>query len=210
MLPPVFPVTFQDLPAQKTVTGLKDGQAIRLRGPGVPPQVVLDEGDLIGEPRQALWIRVLRSSAHPGGVLIYRIEWRGFVIVYATDTEGYASTDRRLARFAHGADLLIHDAQYSEEHYLGTSPYARSTQGWGHSTYRMACEVARAADVRRLALFHFDPTYTDEKVSQLEASARQIFPETFAAREGLAVSLSRGPAGRAIPLAPVEQVRAAV
>ena len=60
-----------------------------------------------------------KSYAHPGGVYVYRITWRGKSVVYATDTEGYVGTDRRLVQFAKHADVLIHDAQYLEEHYRG-------------------------------------------------------------------------------------------
>ena len=188
MLPPVFPISLQDMAAQKTISSLKEGQAIALTG-GMPPRVLPAEELGSEDQRQTVFIRVLKSSAHPGGVLVYRIEWRDFSIVYATDTEGYASTDRRLVDFARGADLLIHDAQYTEEHYLGSAAGARSTQGWGHSTYRMACDVARAAAVRRLALFHFDPAYSDQVVDRIEADARQFFPDVFAAREGLELTI---------------------
>jgi phosphoribosyl 1,2-cyclic phosphodiesterase len=206
MLPPVFPVTLQDMAAQKTISSLKEGQLICFPGQSLVPQVI-SAGDTLAErQRQGLHIRVLRSSAHPGGVLVYRIEWCDYSIVYATDTEGYASTDRRLASFAHGADLLIHDAQYTEEHYLGLASGNRSTQGWGHSTPRMACDVARAAQVRHLALFHFDPTYSDQQVSQIETGARQYFPEAYAAREGLTVTLGQESVVTDLPLATIERV----
>jgi phosphoribosyl 1,2-cyclic phosphodiesterase len=209
MLPPVFPVTLQDMAAQKTISSLNEGQLICYPGQSLVPQLVSAEDAARERQPQALCIRVLRSSAHPGGVLIYRIEWRDYSIVYATDTEGYASTDRRLASFARGADLLIHDAQYTEEHYLGLAPGIRSTQGWGHSTFRMACEVARAAEVRHLALFHFDPTYSDQQISQIETSARQFFPESYAAREGLSVTLRREAAVTSLPSTVNERIQIA-
>jgi phosphoribosyl 1,2-cyclic phosphodiesterase len=192
MVPPVFPVTLQDMGAAKEIHSLSENQKLVLRAAGsVPELVALGTAfrDAAAVDAGAVQIRVMRSPAHPGGVLIYRVEWRGQVVVYATDTEGYANTDRRLANFARGADLLIHDAQYTEAHYLGLLPGTRSTQGWGHSTHRMACEVAQAAGVKRLALFHFDPTYSDETVAGIEAESQAHFPGAFAAREGLEIWL---------------------
>jgi len=89
--------------------------------------------------------------------------------------------------------LLIHDAQYTEGHYLGTAPGRRSTQGWGHSTPRMACDVALAAGVQRLALFHFEPTYADEIIEAIETEAQGYFAGAFAAREGLEITLENQP-----------------
>jgi ribonuclease BN (tRNA processing enzyme) len=107
--------------------------------------------------------------------------------VYATDTEGYAGIDRRLVRFAREADLLIHDAQYLEEHYRGQLAGFSSTQGYGHSTAEMASEVAASARVGQLVLFHHDPSYPDRVISQLETQARKKFAKVQAAYEGLEI-----------------------
>ena len=66
-----------------------------------------------------------------------------------------------------------------------------SKQGFGHSTPQMACEVARAAGVKRLALFHHDPAYADESVHDLEEQAQALFKGAFSAREGLEIELSK-------------------
>jgi ribonuclease BN (tRNA processing enzyme) len=115
--------------------------------------------------------------------------------VYATDTEGYVGTDRRLAAFARGADLLIHDAQYGEEHYRGGLAGFPVTQGYGHSTAAMACELAASAQVRELVLFHHDPAYTDARIAAHEVAARRLFPRSRAAYEGLEIDLALDPAG---------------
>ena len=54
----------------------------------------------VGLSDEAVIIRIHKSYAHPGGVFVYRITWRGRSVVYATDTEGYVGTDRRLVAFA--------------------------------------------------------------------------------------------------------------
>jgi phosphoribosyl 1,2-cyclic phosphodiesterase len=191
MVPPYFPVSLKEMSASRDIHGMTEYQVVCWTESGHAPQVVASSA-MDSTRTDVVRIRVLRSYAHPGGVLVYRVEWRDLVVVYATDTEGYANTDRRLVDFARGADLLIHDAQYTEEHYLGLIPGMRSTQGWGHSTANMAIDVARAANVGRLALFHFDPSYPDQTIAQIEAGARQLFPGTFAAREGMEVILSAG------------------
>ena len=189
MIPPFFPVTLHDMSATKDISSLSESQCILLCKDNPVPVLQSIGSHSACIESDAVCIRVLKSYAHPGGVLIYRIEWRGWSVVYATDTEGYANTDRRLASFAHGTDLLIHDAQYTEEHYLGLAPDGRSTQGWGHSTAAMACDVAQAAVVKRLALFHFDPGYSDRTVAHIEKEACQRFSATLAAREGLEITL---------------------
>jgi len=190
MLPPVFPVTLQEMNASKEISGVTDSQLICLNSLGDAPQVVSINNPPAVQDPDMVWIQALRSYAHPGGVFIYRISWRNLAVVYATDTEGYAHTDRRLVNFACNAHLLIHDTQYTEDQYLGLAPGGRPTQGWGHSTASMACEVAHAAGVGRLALFHYDPGYNDTVIAQIEAGARRLYPDAFAAREEMEVTLS--------------------
>jgi phosphoribosyl 1,2-cyclic phosphodiesterase len=175
--PPAFPVTLRDMNAAKEIRAVTDLDVILLDENGI--RLTRGGGQT---PPDAVVIRLMKSSAHPGGVYIYRITWRGCSLVYATDTEGYVGSDRRLAAFAKGADLLIHDAQYSEEDYA-------QKQGYGHSTPQMACELARVAGAKQLALFHHDPGYDDESVHDLEEQAQGLFKNSFAAREGLTVDL---------------------
>jgi phosphoribosyl 1,2-cyclic phosphodiesterase len=176
--PQVFPVSLREMAAAKEFHSLIGIECVVIEGNSV--RVALSTAGL---SPSAVVIRVLKSYAHPGGTYAYRIEYRGQSLVYATDTEGYVGGDRRLTAFAKGADLLIHDAQYSPEDYL-------LKQGFGHSTPQMACEVARAAGAKRLALFHHDPGYDDECVHDLEEQAQALFKGAFSAREGLEVELA--------------------
>jgi phosphoribosyl 1,2-cyclic phosphodiesterase len=189
-LPAVFPVSFYDMRAEKTVQTVQEGDTIlithRLGSVILPEGIDEYPGDL---PRDGVLITTHRSYAHPGSVLLYRIDCGGQSVVYATDTEGYVGTDRRLVAFARGADVLIHDAQYTREHYAGLLPGRLATQGHGHSTPEMACEVAEAADVGQLVLFHHDPAYDDDAVRDNEARAQALFPNAAAAYEGLAITL---------------------
>jgi ribonuclease BN (tRNA processing enzyme) len=113
--------------------------------------------------------------------------------VYATDTEGYIGTDRKLVNFSRNADVLIHDAQYSDDHYYGCLAGFPSTQGYGHSTATMAGQVAASAETGQLILFHHDPSYVDDWVAAQEHAAKIIFPDSQAAFEGLEISLTSKP-----------------
>jgi len=199
--PTTFPVGLGEMAAAKDIRSVREMQVIVWDERGVR---LAEAGR--GFRDDALVVRIHKSYAHPGGVYIYRMEWRGQSIVYATDTEGYVGTDRRLVDFARGADVLIHDAQYAEEHYRGQMTGFPATQGYGHSTATMTCEVAAAAEVGRLVLFHHDPAYTDEMVAENETEARKRFLETLAAYEGLEMVLPRSSASTAVaPLPPLSE-----
>ncbi|MFO0617158.1 MAG: MBL fold metallo-hydrolase [Polyangiaceae bacterium] len=133
---------------------------------------------------------------HPGGVLAYRVEHEGEAIVYATDTEHYACIDPALRALAEGAAILIYDAQYTPDEYAGTAGRARV--GWGHSTFVAGAEVARAAGVRKLVLFHHDPQRTDDGVRAIEEGCRELFEDSVAAYEGMTLRTddARGGADR--------------
>jgi ribonuclease BN (tRNA processing enzyme) len=118
-------------------------------------------------------------------VYAYRVEHRGRSVVYATDTEHFRCVDPRLAALARDADVLIYDAQYLPTEYSGEGGMSRV--GWGHSTWEAAVELARAANVGQLVLFHHDPSRTDDAVEIIEATAQEHFADTVAAREGMAL-----------------------
>jgi phosphoribosyl 1,2-cyclic phosphodiesterase len=119
----------------------------------------------------------------PNGASGYRIESGGAVIVHASDREhGNLDLDRVCEEWAQNADLLIHDAQYLPEEFP-------QRKGWGHSTWEKAVEVARKCGVKQLALFHHDPRHDDQALAGIEVAARKHFPQAFAAREGVTITL---------------------
>lgn len=127
-----------------------------------------------------------RAYNHPkNGSIVYKLQYAGKSIVYATDIEGYAEGDRRLINFAKGTDLLIHDAQYTQEQYTGPM----TTQGYGHSTPEMACKVAQEAGVKQLALYHHDPNHDDDMIAKKEEGAKKLFANTIIAVEGLTLHI---------------------
>ena len=146
---------------------------------------------------------------HPALTLGYRLEADGASVVYSTDHEPYsthraegnrtpfAGDEARHARFISGADLVIHDAQYTADEYP-------AKRGWGHSTVEYAVDTAASVGVRRLALFHHDPMRSDEAIDHLVARARERIVQThggmeiFAAAEGQVIELS-GSSARSRP-----------
>jgi len=179
-----FPVSLREMASSKDIHSVRESQVIVWDEAGVR----LAEST-VGLDNDAVTIRIHKSYAHPGGVYVYRITWRGKSMVYATDTEGYVGTDRKLVAFARNADVLIHDAQYLEAHYRGQLAGFSATQGYGHSTVTMACEVSFASEARQLILFHHDPSYSDAMVAGMEATAKAQFRESRAAYEGLEIVL---------------------
>jgi len=179
-----FPLGLRDMASAKDIQAVRESQVILWDEAGVR---VAESA--IGLSDEAVVIRIHKSYAHPGGVFIYRITWRGKSVVYATDTEGYVGTDKRLVNFAKDADVLIHDAQYLDEHYWGGLAGFPSTQGFGHSTVTMACEVAASANTGQLILFHHDPAYADDVLAGMERTAKSLFADSVAAYEGLEIVL---------------------
>lgn len=190
MNPPYFPLRLDELNAWLSFATLREPDMVLVGESvgGVALCVAADEASY-NDP-DLIKIRILRSYAHPNGVLHYRVEWRGISVVYATDTEGYVNGDQRLARFARETSLLIHDAQYTDEHYLGLAPGLPTTQGYGHSTINIACQAARSSGARQLVLFHHAPEYDDDTLDRVARLAEDCLPGTTLAREGMRIDLT--------------------
>ena len=90
-----FPVELGELPAIIRFIELTDGQEINIKDVNIKA----------------------RKLNHPGGVFGFRIENKGKVLVYATDTEHFSVLDWRLLDLAKGADILIYDSAFSPEEY---------------------------------------------------------------------------------------------
>lgn len=108
-------------------------------------------------------------SSHPQMTLGYRIEEPGCSLVYLCDNEVDVASPEMLASIvalARGADLLIHDCQYTEGEYA-------TRQGWGHSTPRQVAQIAAAAGVKKVMVFHHDPSHQDDQVEALAAEVRE-------------------------------------
>jgi ribonuclease BN (tRNA processing enzyme) len=138
--PPLFPVLLRDLPT------------VILHE--IHPPATFDIGSLS-----------IRADliVHPGPSLGYRIESADCVLAYLPDHEPALG----MSRFpdlpawtsgfdlAQGADVLIHDAQYTDDEY-------KDRIGWGHSTFEHALTLAGLTGVDRLVTFHHDPRHSDD------------------------------------------------
>jgi phosphoribosyl 1,2-cyclic phosphodiesterase len=130
---------------------------------------------------------------HPNGGFGYRFTEEGRHFVFVPDNElGFRHPDgparESFIELFAGADLLIHDAQYTAEEY-------RTTRGWGHSTFGDTVDLAMAAGVGRLGLFHHDPDRTDDELDAILAWCRERIAaagsslDCFMVREGMETEL---------------------
>ncbi len=187
MSPPVFPLGLEELYSQRKVHEVYHGDLIVSEAACATPQLY-HLGKAPAElPPHALSIRVCHGYHHPrNGILFYRISYQGKSIVIATDTEGYIGGDQKLIRFTQQADVLVHDSEYDEHEYADEQPVR---QGWGHSTWRMATEVAIQAQVRQLVLTHHSPRHDDAYLEKMLQKAQAVFPNTLLAQEGQTLTL---------------------
>jgi phosphoribosyl 1,2-cyclic phosphodiesterase len=171
--PPLFPIDLGHVPAQVTFHDTP-------REPWSIGSAVFRAGFVV----------------HPGPTVGYWIETAGATFAYIPDHEpALAGAIRSRSTdwisggsLAAGADVVFHDAQYSEEEYP-------SRVGWGHSSVADAVAFARAVDARRLVLFHHDPGHDDARLEELEARARAVagtngVAAPALAREGMVLELS--------------------
>jgi phosphoribosyl 1,2-cyclic phosphodiesterase len=156
--PPLFPVPLRELPSRLSLHDLT-----------LEPFTIDD--------------LVIRADLvlHPGCSVGYRIEERGAALAYLPDHEpalgAQVFPDRPdwLSGYdlAHDADLLIHDAQYTDEEYP-------LKVGWGHSSVTQAIQFGIACNVRRLVSFHHDPDHSDDMLDRLCADlVKQELPFDF-------------------------------
>jgi ribonuclease BN (tRNA processing enzyme) len=162
--PPLFPVSLRDLPALR----LHDVPLGRFEVPGFTVHCAL--------------------VRHPAPTVGYRLEADGVVVTYLSDHEPalgvkiFPGAPEWTSGFdlAHGADLLIHDTQYTDAEYA-------SRKGWGHSTVGHAVAFAAAVGARTYVPFHYDPTHSDTQLDQMHASAADALRgicRVIPAREG--------------------------
>ncbi len=190
--PPYHPVSmwemlsrkhFHDVNEADVVYFLKDSEEVLHLRPAHPADAVrVPDADAV-----EFSVSCMRGYNHPkSGVNIYKVNVGERSIVYATDTEGYVGADRRLLMFARGADVLMHDAMYTEERYTSMPV---PTQGYGHSTVEIACSLAKQADVDKLVLWHHDPDNSDDELDRVQELAQSLFPNSVLGHDGLEITV---------------------
>jgi phosphoribosyl 1,2-cyclic phosphodiesterase len=162
MRAPYFPVTVSELPGK-----------VRF--------LDVDEGPLhIGAAR----VTAL-AIPHVGRTYGYRIEWGGASVAYLPDhqqpSDGGFGIDDAVLELTDGVDLLVHDAQYTQQEFAKKAT-------WGHCTYEYAMWVAKRSRAKTVALFHHDPMRTDDALDEMltccASFADRCGLEVFAAHEG--------------------------
>jgi phosphoribosyl 1,2-cyclic phosphodiesterase len=151
-----------------------------------------------------------RSMNHPIRVLAYKFDHKGKTAIYTGDNEPYYDVladragpvdggihrrsefirecNQRVVDFCKGADLLVADSQYTDEEY-------ETKRGWGHSSISHVLDLAREAAVKKLVLFHHEPTHDDKTLEKIEKDARARASKAHArhkvvmAREGMVLDV---------------------
>jgi len=163
MVAPYFPVNFQDLQAD----------------------ISYHEACESSFSIQSLTVTPIAIS-HPNQGYGYKFTENGRSFVFLTDNElGYRHPGglhfRDYLSFSRGADLLIHDAEYTEEEY-------QETRKWGHSVFTDALRLALEAKVKTFGLFHHNQERTDSGLEGLVQDCRRIIGAKGAQMECFALS----------------------
>ena len=173
--PPLFPVQLDDIPARMTFHDVPFG-----------------EWEIAG-------VEIFSAPvSHPGPTLGYRLSMNGRSLAYIPDHEPVLGVELESLppewlsgpELAQDVDVLLHDAQFTEDEYPGRV-------GWGHSSVAHAVSFAHAASVGRLVLFHHDPARDDRALEGHLARARELWRDgagegpPVLAREGLELELER-------------------
>lgn len=182
----LFPVSLDELKGKKEFFSLAGGEMILFGDTAHRPKILPTKRMNSGNGDELI-IATCKSPAHPlNGVMLYRVSYHDKSFVYATDIEQREGGYPEIIEFVRGADLLVHDAQYLSEEYAGRT---KPRKGWGHSTVEMAAEVARKAQVKRLVLFHHEPTHNDKIMRKIEKLAKRLFRSSMVAHEGMEITL---------------------
>ena len=165
MAQPMFPVPIEAMQGKITYQDFRAGEAFTLPD----------------DPRISIKTAPLN---HPNGATGYRIEYAGKSFCYVTDTEHViGKPDENILGLIDGADLVVYDSTYTDDEFPAKI-------GWGHSTWQEGIRLCRAANVKRLAIFHHDPDHEDRFMDGVEAEARLEWDGSIVAREHMRINLA--------------------
>jgi phosphoribosyl 1,2-cyclic phosphodiesterase len=120
---------------------------------------------------------------HPGGCLGYRLCIDDWAFCYVSDHEhGNPDIDAALSSHVKGADIVVYDAAYTSDEY----PFKK---GWGHSTYEAGIGLCKPLGVKKLYLFHHDPSHDDTALEVIESSAKKMWDCVEVARQGTIIEV---------------------
>ena len=169
--PPLFPIDLAVLPGELTF------------------EAVGDETFTIDDEIEVM----SRFIPHVGTTCGYRLTWHGISVAYLSDHQmpvdgSFAATDGA-RQLCEGADLVIHDGQYTWEEFA-------HKRDWGHCTTEYAVWLAAEVGAKQVALFHHDPTHDDDTLDMIgkhaERCGASLGVDVVTAREGLTLRVGGG------------------
>ncbi len=176
-----FPVKFEQLGSKRNIIDLKEDEYIEIKKDNSFEKFQMENGREKKSDEIVVYSKYLKN--HPvGGVYIYKVEYQGKSMVFATDVEGFITGDSSVEQFCRNADILIYDSAYTKEEY-------KKKTGWGHSTPEMAAVVAKNSNVKQLYLTHHDPNHDDEMVERKLTEAEEVFKNSVLAYDGLEITV---------------------
>lgn len=163
MRPPFFPIGIEDLNANITFDKSLNGR------------FTIGSIDIESIP-----------LSHPGGGTGYKLTEDGKSFVFLTDNELMfrhpdSVTFEEYVDFCKGADLLLHDTEYTDEEY-------HKRQGWGHSAMSHVLDLSIKAGVKKLGLFHLSQDRSDDEVDLQVSQIRDAVQKAGAPMDCFAVS----------------------
>ncbi|HRY80790.1 MAG TPA: MBL fold metallo-hydrolase, partial [Spirochaetia bacterium] len=200
------PITYEEDPLEKVIGSQLSYRYWPVRQEELAAKIIYEQiKEATFDLGDGIWLTT-KYLNHPILCLGYRFEYRGrsfvtlydnepFRNVFPTDPsdpqyeEAYAREGEEAAReqndkilaFMSGADLLVHDTQYTAKEYVS------GKVGWGHSSFEHAINAAHKAGVKRLLLFHHDPNRTDTELQELEI----FYQARLRGRTSMNVEMSR-------------------
>ncbi len=151
-----------------------------------PGEFSVENATALGIPMGPMWGRLQRGEnvVLEGGTVIYPSQVlgparKGVRFAYITDTVYLSS----IANHVKGADLLLCEGMFTRD--LAADAFEKK-----HMTSSQAATIALDAGVKKLALIHYSPRYTDKELKTLRDEAREIFPQTYLGKDGMIVELS--------------------
>lgn len=158
---PIFPVPFMNFPAKKVFNDFKQGDILQINDVQINTHML----------------------NHPNGATGYRICMNGVSVCYITDHEhGDGDKRQELINFISHADMLIYDSTYDDHRF---SAY----KGWGHSTWQEAVRLGNDGQVKKIVIFHHDPSNTDDKMDNINNIVAKEYDNVVVARQGLSLNL---------------------
>ena len=178
--PPYFPINILSVPA-KLYINPPLGESVRHELSDTSPKGRFQIGNI--------GVETFKCN-HPGGSYAYKFRFpNGKILIYTSDNEPSTTGNvKAFIKWIKGADILIHDSQYTPRQYL-------RKRGWGHSPFHYPVSLAAAAHVKQLYLYHYDPANDDKSLDAIDSMTKRLIKcmgfdvRVRLSREGMKISI---------------------